>query len=213
MKSLYIDTSNRALSVAVSDDVLLAEININVKRTHSETLMPVINEVLKLANVDKSELERIIVANGPGSYTGLRIGVTVAKTLAFSLDIPIYTVSSLLVLAASYRGVVAPMMDGRRGNCFSAIYDVDQNGYDVLEEPKLRTGKEYSDLVLKYGAVIVHNTLEAQSFEVDGVHTTPRISSLIGMDDDLLTKVDAHDVVPDYLRLTEAERNWKNNQS
>lgn len=212
MKTLYIDTSNRALSVAVADEVLLAEININVSGRHSEALMPAIDQVLKLAKLDKSRLERIVVANGPGSYTGLRIGVTVAKTLAVSLNIPIYTVSSLLVLGASYRGVVAPMMDARRGNCFSAIYDVDQTGVNVLEEPKLRTGEEYSKFVLKYGAVVVHNTLEKQSFEVDGVHTTPRIASIIDMDESVLEKVDAHDVVPNYLRLTEAERNWQKNQ-
>lgn len=212
MKTLYIDTSNRALSVAVADEVLLAEININVSGTHSEALMPAIDQVLKLAKLDKSRLERIVVANGPGSYTGLRIGVTVAKTLAVSLNIPIYTVSSLLVLGASYRGVVAPMMDARRGNCFSAIYDVDQTGVNVLEEPKQRTGEEYSKFVLKYGAVVVHNTLEKQSFEVDGVHTTPRIASIIDMDESVLEKVDAHDVVPNYLRLTEAERNWQKNQ-
>ena len=212
MKTLYIDTSNRALSVAVADEVLLAEININVSGTHSEALMPAIDQVLKLAKLDKSRLERIVVANGPGSYTGLRIGVTVAKTLAVSLNIPIYTVSSLLVLGASYRGVVAPMMDARRGNCFSAVYDVDQTCVNVLEEPKLRTGEEYSKFVLKYGAVVVHNTLEKQSFEVDGVHTTPRIASIIDMDESVLEKVDAHDVVPNYLRLTEAERNWQQNQ-
>ena len=94
MISLLLDTSNQALSVAVNrDSKMVAEINTNYKKTHSETLVDNIQKVLEIADIKKSQLDRIIVAKGPGSYTGVRIGITVAKMLAKQLNIPVYSVS------------------------------------------------------------------------------------------------------------------------
>ena len=102
MISLLIDTSNQALSVALNrDGKLVAEINTNFKKTHSETLLENINKLLNIGDIKKQDIDRVIVARGPGSYTGIRIAATVAKMLAKGLNIPLYSVSSLFVLAAS----------------------------------------------------------------------------------------------------------------
>lgn len=207
MKTLLIDTSDQVLSVAVTDTIILGEININIKRTHSETLMPYISELLKMTNVKKNELEQIVVSNGPGSYTGVRIGVTVAKTLAVALNIPIYTVSSLFVMAASFRGVVAPVIDARRGNVYGAIYELDGESFDTLKEPMYLSFLEFSETVKDTGAVVIGNTDLKQNFEGDVTHVMSRVGNVVNYTD-ALVEVDAHSVVPEYLRISEAERNW-----
>ncbi|CAD2073670.1 tRNA (adenosine(37)-N6)-threonylcarbamoyltransferase complex dimerization subunit type 1 TsaB [Phocicoccus pinnipedialis] len=207
MKTLLIDTSDQVLSIAITDDIILAEININIKRTHSETLMPYISQLLKMTNLKKSELECIVVSNGPGSYTGVRIGVTVAKTLAVALNIPIFTVSSLFVMAASFRGVVAPVIDARRGNIYGAVYELDGDSFVTLKEPVYLSFEEFNKSVMEMGATVIANTSLKQNFEGNMTHVMSRIGNVVNYMD-ALNEVDAHSVVPDYLRISEAERNW-----
>ena len=125
---LAIDSSGLVASVAVlSDDVLVGEFTIHNKKTHSQTLLPMIDQLLTMAEVDKHELTAIAVAAGPGSFTGLRIGAATAKGLAQALDIPIIPVSTLQGLAYNMHGVsdlVCPIMDARRSQCYFCIYDV-----------------------------------------------------------------------------------------
>lgn len=207
MKSLLIDTSDQVLSIAVTDEVILGEINLNIKRTHSQTLMPYIADLLNLVKVKKNELERIIVSNGPGSYTGVRIGVTVAKTLAVALNLPLYTVSSLFVMAAGYRGVVAPVIDARRGNVYGAIYELDGTSFDVMKEPEHMNFSAFDEEVKKYGAQIIMNTSIQKNFEADVTHVMSRIGNVVNYEG-ALVPANAHEVVPEYLRVSEAERNW-----
>ena len=123
---LGIDTSHTPLAVAVvKDDQVLAEYKSSLKITHSIGTMPAIEELLKKADIKPNEIDAIAIANGPGSYTGVRIGVTIGKTLAWTLKIPIVSVSSLQVLAGNvpfFSGVVCSIMDARRGNVFAGIY-------------------------------------------------------------------------------------------
>ena len=129
MKLLAIDTSNRPLSVAVLDDTqILATTTTNVGRNHSSTLLPIIEQAMAQAKVKPEELERVVVAAGPGSYTGLRIGVTTAKTLAFTLNKALVGVSSLAVLAGNVvteGQLVAPLFDARRDNVFAGLYRIE----------------------------------------------------------------------------------------
>src|SRR5699024_1936753 len=100
MKILAFDTSNQPLSVAVvEDENILTEQMINVKRNHSVQLMPAIDEALKQVKLTLDDIDRIAVASGPGSYTGLRIAITIAKSLAWTKDIELVGVSSLKVMA------------------------------------------------------------------------------------------------------------------
>lgn len=207
MKSLLIDTSDQVLSVAITDEEILGEININIKRTHSETLMPYIANLLEMVKVKKNELNRIIVSNGPGSYTGVRIGVTVAKTLATALNIPVYTVSSLFVMAASYRGVVAPVIDARRGNVYGAIFELDGHSFDVISAPEYTSFESFNEKVKECGAQVIMNTSLKKNFDGEVTHVMSRIGNVINYTD-ALVEVSAHELVPEYLRISEAERNW-----
>lgn len=210
MKSLLIDTSNKVISLAINDDgINIAEINANVARPHSETLMVYINHLFEYAGLDKSEIDRIIVARGPGSYTGVRIGVTVAKTLAFSLKTELYSVSSLFVLAASSdrRDVVVPLFDARRGNVFTAAYKFDGNRFEEVEPPGHMSFDDLKGKLKDEYACFYGNSTE-QFKNVDGFnHLTPRIADVERFAE-ALKQESVHEFVPEYLRVSEAERNW-----
>ncbi|NLM52268.1 MAG: tRNA (adenosine(37)-N6)-threonylcarbamoyltransferase complex dimerization subunit type 1 TsaB [Firmicutes bacterium] len=138
MKNLYvlgIDTATLVCSVAlVTEDKLLAEYTLQVKKTHSERLLPLIAAVLEDAGVKPKELDGIAVAAGPGSFTGLRIGVVTAKALGQALELPLCGISTLEALAAQhplFNGLVCPVLDARRGQVYNAVFLA---GREVLRE-------------------------------------------------------------------------------
>ena len=213
MISLLLDTSNQALSVAVNrDGKMIAEINTNYKKTHSETLVDNIQKVLSIADIKKNHIDRIIVAKGPGSYTGVRIGITVAKMLAKQLNIPIYSVSSLFVLAVSNHitGNAVPLIDARRGHVYGAVYNIQEDDYTEVIAPAYI---EFSTLAADIDeGVFLLNSQERITIDIDEyTHVTPRISEAERYKKALKLE-DADQLVPDYLRISEAERNWQNNQ-
>lgn len=213
MISLLLDTSNQALSVAVNrDGKMVAEINTNYKKTHSETLVDNIQKVLSIADIKKNHIDRIIVAKGPGSYTGVRIGITVAKMLAKQLNIPIYSVSSLFVLAVSNHitGNAVPLIDARRGHVYGAVYNIQEDDYTEVIAPAYI---EFSTLAADIDeGVFLLNSQEKITIDIDEyTHVTPRISETERYKKALKLE-DADQLVPDYLRISEAERNWQNNQ-
>lgn len=127
MKILALDSSGLVASVAVlCDDVLQAEYTINYKKTHSQTLLPMLEEVQKLIELDLTTIDAIAVACGPGSFTGLRIGSATAKGLGLALDKPLIGVPTLEGLAYQLYGtdkVVCPIMDARRNQVYTGIYE------------------------------------------------------------------------------------------
>ncbi|MCR4605847.1 MAG: tRNA (adenosine(37)-N6)-threonylcarbamoyltransferase complex dimerization subunit type 1 TsaB [Eubacterium sp.] len=127
MKVLAIDSSGQVASVAVADDgKLVSEYMIHSGLTHSQTLLPMIEQMLESSGVDKNDLDAVAISEGPGSFTGLRIGAATAKGLAYGLDIPVVPVSSLMGLAFNLRvtgGVVCAIMDARRSEVYYGIYD------------------------------------------------------------------------------------------
>ena len=147
MKVLAFDTSSKALSVAILDgENLLADVTVNIKKNHSINLMPAIDFLMKAVDLKPTDLDRISVAQGPGSYTGLRVAVATAKTLAYTLNIELVGVSSLYALAAvaDFDGLVVPVIDARRNNVYAGFYkdgqslkdDQRMNFVDVLEAVK-----------------------------------------------------------------------------
>lgn len=126
MLILGMDTSNTVATVAIStEDKVLAEYLIDNKLTHSEKLMPMIEDILDGLNMDISDIDLYAVSKGPGSFTGLRIGVATCKAFAYSLDREIVGVSSLDVLAsnvACYNGIVTAIMDARNRRVFACVY-------------------------------------------------------------------------------------------
>lgn len=127
MKLLALDSSGLVASVAVlCDDVLQAEYTINYKKTHSQTLLPMLQEVARLIELDLSTIDAIAVACGPGSFTGLRIGSATAKGLGLALNKPLIAVPTLEGLAYQLYGtdkLVCPIMDARRNQVYTGIYE------------------------------------------------------------------------------------------
>lgn len=126
MKILAIDSSGLVASVAVTDgDSLIAEFTVNYKKTHSETLMPMIETMVNEIGLDLNTLDAIAISNGPGSFTGLRIGSATAKGLAFALSKPVVEISSIEGMAYNFYGTtsrICPIMDARRGEVYTGIY-------------------------------------------------------------------------------------------
>lgn len=127
MKILGLDSSGLVAGAAVVEDgTLLAEYNINYKKTHSQTLLPMLDELRRMLNLELDTLDAIAVASGPGSFTGLRIGSATAKGLGFALEKPLVEVPTLEGLAYNLWGtadLVCPLIDARRGQVYTGIYE------------------------------------------------------------------------------------------
>jgi tRNA threonylcarbamoyladenosine biosynthesis protein TsaB len=128
MKILAIDSSSLVASVAIiQDDITVAEYTTNFKKTHSQTLLPMIDEIVKMTETDLSTIDAIAVSAGPGSFTGLRIGSATAKGLGLSLDKPIVSVPTVDAMACNFYETdkyICPIMDARRQQVYTGIYDV-----------------------------------------------------------------------------------------
>lgn len=126
MKILALDTSSRAASCAVSQEgTLLGEYFINSGLTHSQTILPMVEHLLSTSKQPLDTIDLIAVSHGPGSFTGLRIGISSVKGMAMALDIPVLGISTLTGLAYNIRhlpGLIVPTMDARRNNLYTAIF-------------------------------------------------------------------------------------------
>jgi len=139
VKIIAIDSSGLVASVAVAtEDAVIAEYTMNYKKTHSQTLLPMLNEISKNIELDLQTVDAIAVAAGPGSFTGLRIGSATAKGLGMALDKPIISVPTVDALCLNVWGVedlVCPIMDARRNQVYTGFYDFDRNGeLNVIKE-------------------------------------------------------------------------------
>lgn len=127
MRILAIESSGLVASCAIlEDDVLLGEYTTDFKKTHSETLLPMIDSLCRLISLDKSTIDFVAVSSGPGSFTGLRIGGTTAKGIAMALNIPIVSVPTLMGLSFNLWGAkdnIVPLMDARRGEAYTGIFE------------------------------------------------------------------------------------------
>ena len=126
MRLLALDSSGLVASVAILDgETLVAEYTLNYKKTHSQTLLPMLDEIVKMTQTELSEMDAIAVAAGPGSFTGLRIGSATAKGLGLALNKPIISVPTLEGIACNFYGtdaIICPMMDARRQQVYTGIY-------------------------------------------------------------------------------------------
>lgn len=133
MKILAIDSSGMVASIAVAEDEkLTGEFTINYKKTHSQTLLPMLDEVAKMIELDLNSIDAIAVAAGPGSFTGLRIGSATAKGLGLALDKPLVSIPTVDGLAYNLAGcsmMVCPLMDARRNQVYTGLYSFE--GYQM----------------------------------------------------------------------------------
>ena len=217
MKVLAFDTSSKALSLAILEDKqVLAETTINIKKNHSITLMPAIDFLMASLDWTPKDLDRIVVAEGPGSYTGLRIAVATAKTLAHTLNIELVGMSSLLALVPRQQeGLLVPLMDARRNNVYAGFYE---NAKPVMPEAHLSFAEVLEQVKDAEQVTFVG---EVESFveqiqehlpQADYQETLPNAANLAlwswNKEADSL-----HDFVPNYLKRVEAEENWLKNHT
>ena len=138
MKVLAVDTSSKLCSVAILEDTnLIKKLELDNGLTHSETLMPLIKQLLNECELNLSDIDLLVSDIGPGSFTGIRIGVSSCKAFSDSLNIPCVGVSSLEVLAYNIKddGIICSTIDCKNDNCYFALYQLKSGVYSVLEEP------------------------------------------------------------------------------
>ncbi len=138
MKIIAIDSSGLVASVAiVQDEEVIAEYNVQYKKTHSQTLLPMLDELKRMVDLDLQTVDAIAIASGPGSFTGLRIGSATAKGLGLALEIPIIEIPTLDGLACNLYGtdkVVCPIMDARRNQVYTGLYSYIEDGQSDEQE-------------------------------------------------------------------------------
>lgn len=226
MRLLAIESSGLTASVALlEDDKIIGEYSTNFKKTHSQTLLPMMDEVVKMTGISMDTLDAIVISGGPGSFTGLRIGAATAKGLGLALDIPLVNVPTVDGLAYNLYGtdrVICPIMDARRQQVYTGLYRFEGDHFHVVSE-QMATG--IADIVEK-----INEMGESVIFLGDGVpvfrsyileHATTdvifapahlnyqRAGALAALGkqyflDGKTETADEH--VPDYLRLSQAER-------
>ena len=138
MKLLGIESSSPTASAAVWEDgILTAEYTVNFKKTHSQTLLPMIGEICRLTEQALDSIDAVAVASGPGSFTGLRIGAATAKGLSLALSVPLVAVPTLDAMAYQCFdavSVICPIMDARRGQVYNGLYEW-ENGRFCIKQP------------------------------------------------------------------------------
>ncbi|RFU60045.1 tRNA (adenosine(37)-N6)-threonylcarbamoyltransferase complex dimerization subunit type 1 TsaB [Bacillus sp. V59.32b] len=228
MKTLAIDTSNFALGIALAEEEnVVGEYITNINKNHSLRVMPAIETLLNDCDTKPSDLEKIVVARGPGSYTGVRIGVTIAKTMAWGLKIPIAGVSSLEVLAANgryFNGLVSPLFDARRGQIYTGLYEYQDHilqpiiaDTNILASDWAEKLKENNRPVIFIGSDVKQHKETLQGILGDLAffgslaldNPRPGELALLGMHKE---EEEVHHFVPNYVRLAEAEAKWLEQQ-
>lgn len=224
MNILAIDTSNYVLGVAIlNNKQIVGEYVTNLPKNHSVRLMPAVNQLMQDVQMTPEQLDEIVVAKGPGSYTGVRIGLTTAKTLAWALNIPIVGVSSIKALAYQGRffpGYICPFFDARRQMVYTGLYKWnDRTIQEVSEERNIKMsdwlqmiGEKEEDILFLSPDLALYEDMIVKSLgnraifpEAPYQIAKPSHVALASMNQ---TKDEPHTLAPNYLRLAEAEANW-----
>lgn len=226
MKILALDSSGLVASAAiVENDVTIAEYTINHKKTHSQTLLPMLDEIKRMTELELSTIDAIAIACGPGSFTGLRIGSATAKGLGLALDIPIIPVPTVDSLAYNLYGsqkLICPLMDARRNQVYTGLYTfegeklvtlAEQCAVDISEiiDKINETGKEViflGDGVSVYEEKI-KELMQVKFYMAPACCNRQRAACVASLGEKLYrlgVVQSAAEHAPDYLRLSQAER-------
>ncbi len=189
MISMFIDTSLSDVSIAlIKDGKILSKINNNIPGEHSVYVTKYVDDILKENNLSPKNVDEVIVVNGPGSFTGIRIGVTIAKVFAYLQNIRIVTITSLKARAIGEKAnYILSKIDAKHDNYYIGLYD---ENYNVIEE-KFSNSKEIEELINKYSPEVVDTDKE---YNIEAIiEYTKKIPSQ-----------NPHSVNPIYLKLPEA---------
>ncbi len=207
MISLFLNTSSSRFSVAIAkDNKVIDSLYVDYDKDLSKDALYEVKKILEKNALNPTNVDEVICVRGPGSFTGLRIGVTIAKTFAYFLEKELYSVSTLEVMASSVTGdVIVPIIDARRGFCYSAIYD---KNYNVLMDECYIKITDLLEKVKSYTGNIVFVSLDKFDFET--VEFVPDMDKFFTLD--FKRKEDSMTFVPNYLKKTEAEEKLNDNR-
>ncbi len=223
MKVLGIDTSLSVATVCViDDDKILGEMSVNVKNKHSETLMPIIKNLLDIVKVKPKEIEKVVCGIGPGSFTGLRIGIATAKAFAYSNNIKVIPMPTLTALALNIKytnKLIVPVIDGKRENIYYATYKIKNNIYKRVDAMAFTN---INELLEKFkgeeviftgdGAVVYKDKIESyNNFEIansNDVFANASDMTLYALKHFFNDEVAVNELKPMYLRKSQAERDY-----
>lgn len=225
MKILALETSAKSVSAAVVENgAVLCSAYQNTGLTHSRTLMPLVDGMLRAADLTCADMGLIAVSHGPGSFTGLRIGVSAAKGLAWTLELPCCGVSTLLAMAQNLRHMDATVicaMDARRNQVYNAVFHAEKGQLRRLCEDRAiglaQLAEELQNdsshkIVVGDGAQLCCTYLQQQGIECRMAPAALVMQNAVGVAlaaEELAAEgqtVSAHELVPVYLRLSQAER-------
>ena len=225
MKILAFETSAKAASVALLENgKLLGEAYQNTGLTHSQTLMVMAEDLLKSCNLTAKDVEAVAVAAGPGSFTGVRIGVAAAKGFAWGAELPCYGVSTLEAMARNlgvYQGYVVPAMDARRNQVYTAIFHAQKGELSRVEEDMAISLAELGEKIKNFaepvflvgdGALLCYNTLleEIPGLVLPPEHRMHQRAAGVALAAQALADAgdpgNGAELTPNYLRLSQAER-------
>ena len=226
MKILGLDSSGIVASVAiVEDDVLIAEYTVNYKKTHSQTLLPMLDEIAKMTELDLNSIDAIAVAAGPGSFTGLRIGAATAKGLGLALKKPLIAIPTVEGLAYNLYdipGLICPIMDARRKQVYTGIYRFTDHQLKVVEDQMAVSMETVIEKLNQYGEAVtflgdgvpVFHELIAEKMTVPysfaPAHVNKQRAAAVAALGEIYYRQGktetAMEHVPDYLRVSQAER-------
>src|SRR5690625_2943913 len=224
MNILAIDTATDVMGVALTKDGhLKGELLTNLQKNHSVRLLPCINHVMEEVDMVTVDLTKIIVYKGPGSYTGVRIGLSTAKAMAWALEIPIVGVSSLEVLA--YQGrhsnmLISPFIDARREAVFTGLYQFKEGEITSIVDDQYIKMTDWLDYLSEQKSRIMFVSPNISMYERTIQDTLNEFAYIdksiyqLGRPSDLITlgknkeRDEIHILTPKYLRLAEAEANW-----
>ena len=226
MRVLAIDSSGLTATVAiVEDDTTIAEFTINYKKTHSQTLLPMIDEMVKMVEADLNTIDAIAVAGGPGSFTGLRIGSATAKGLGLALGKPLIHIPTADAMAYSIYGcedIICPIMDARRKQVYTGIYRFEEHQLKTLKDQWAAPVEELLEELNRRGEAVtflgdgvpVFRELIAEKLKVPysfaPAHVNKQRAAAVAALGSIYykegrTQTDVEHV-PEYLRVSQAER-------
>ena len=156
---LAIESSSLVASIAImSDDTLLGEYTTNFKKTHSQTLLPMMNELVQMTGISMADVDAIVISGGPGSFTGLRIGAATAKGLGLALEKPLVNVPTVDAIAYNLYGtdkLICPMMDARRNQTYTGIYEFVDDEFKIVVEQCAISVDELIDKINELGREVI----------------------------------------------------------
>lgn len=206
MICLFFDTSSDLLKVSlIKDDKIIFDKELHTKNDHSSYLVPTIDDAFKSNNIDFKELDEIIVGNGPGSFTGTRISIAVAKTYAFSFNIPVYMISSLEELIYDNDGYdfYVPIIEEKKDNLYFSIFDKDKKR--VMDDTYSSTEYMYKKLEELEGKILLISLSNKEYEKYDTVKASINALNIMKNIDVNNEKVNPHLLKPNYIKKIEAE--------